>query len=80
MDQRPSSKESRRTMVQGRMSRSNRENGAQANLHTSPPRYAGIRAPWDQQDIPVSTTKVLVAEYATRREGLRTGMRGVSTT
>src|SRR6266702_232602 len=74
MDQRPSSKEGRRSVVQGRTPRGNRKDGIQADLHTSSPRHTGIWTSGGQQDIPTGKSKVLVAEYATRCEGLRTRM------
>src|SRR6266571_8971217 len=61
-------------MVQGSASRGDRKDGAQVNLCANPPRHTGIWTSGGQQDIPTGKSKVLVAEYATRCEGLRTRM------
>ncbi len=48
------------------------------NLHTGPSRHTHVWTPRNQQDVPIDKSQVLVAEYATRRDGLRPRMHGMS--
>src|SRR6266702_2445965 len=79
MDQRAPPQEDRRGVVQRRTSRSNRWNGTQTNLYTSPSRRTDVRTPRNQQDAPIDKSKVLVAKHATGRQRLCARMCRMST-
>src|SRR6266702_2201162 len=79
MGKRTPTKEDRRYMVQRWMTRGNGKDGTQANIHTKSPRRTHIRTPGDQQDISIDKSQVLVAEYASRCDGLCARLRRLPT-
>src|SRR6266702_7396347 len=70
--------EGRRDMVQRWVTCSNRRNGIQKDVHTRPSRCTSVQIPWDQQNVSISKSQILVAKHEAGRNKLRKGMCRVS--